>query len=432
MLGKMSNITPRIALQQSRFKLIQQAADYDFDDEQLSSRQFINTRLEVLESNWFKFQEEHESICHSTYNDLHEHSYMKTKVYERCQEFYVHARSRLLTQRDDVEAPASHSRSLLSDPGAPVTVTHRSTLPRISLPTFSGNYETWRSFRDLFTAIIRDNAGLSSVEKMHYLKTSLTGEASRLVVNLPVSGDNFEIAWETLISRYENKRFLVNAELDKITHLKPLKIKSSESLGSFLTTISESLGALRALGCPVHHWDPLLLHILVKLLDSDTREAWELSLGSTMTIPTFVQFENFLVGRTRALENLARSSTSNKERASSSIVSYRSRIAAHTSTEACPLCKDSHYVANCPRYQAKTTQQRRNFVFANRRCFNCLRSHKAQQCKSNRRCLKCGQAHHTSLHISKENSTSESRKVELETSKISQPKEKEQSTPTTE
>lgn len=279
----------RILLQQSRFRLIQDATESAQDEEASPmARQIINTRLDLLEQNWIKFQEEHEDLCRSDTDSLYEHQYMRARTFERCQEFYVHARANLLTRRDDIEGSLPPVISASSDSSAPRSVSRRlGALPKISLPRFSGNYAEWRPFHDLFDSLIRSNAELSEVEKMHYLKTSLAGEASKFVSNFPVSGDSFAMAWKTLVSRYENKRSIISAHLDRLTNLKPLKNKSAKDLRDFLATISETLGSLQALGCRVEHWDPLLLHSLVKLLDTESREEWEIQLGSSTSYPTF-------------------------------------------------------------------------------------------------------------------------------------------------
>lgn len=356
----MSNLDGRIALQQSRCSLIQNAAEFEDEDVTRLSRQLVTTRLDMLEQNWTKFQEEHENMCLSEAESLSEQPYIRERIYERCQAFYVFSRAKLLTQRDEFDTLDRHSRGPFSEHGASASMMPRSALPRIKLPNFSGDYQSWRSFHDLFTALIKDNMDLSSVEKMHYLKTCVTGEAARLVGNLPVSGDNFAVAWALLVSRYENKRYLVTAQLDRITGLKPLKTKSAQGLRAFLTTISEAMGAIRALGCAVHHWDPLLLHLLVRLLEPDTREAWEVKLGSSSVYPTYLQFEEFLVGRTRALENLnlpAFAPSSYKEQSNSFSGKPRAKIAAHVATPTTnsgtatfPLCGASHYLARCERY----------------------------------------------------------------------------------
>ncbi|XP_077259143.1 uncharacterized protein LOC143895704 [Temnothorax americanus] len=246
---------------------------------------------------------------------------------------------------------------------------------------------------------------------MHYLKTSLSGEALKFVTNLPMSGDSFEIAWDTLVTRYENKRFLISAYLDSLTNLKPLKTKAASGLSSLLASATESIGALRALGCFVDYWDPILVHLLVKLLDADSREAWEVKLGSTSTFPTFKQFEDFVIGRTQAMQNLVLeypNAVSSKEHSNRHSSSTRFGNAVHvgssdsnTNYPCCPLCDASHNLSGCPTFQSKTSNQRYDIVAQKRRCFNCLGGHALRNCRSIRRCLKCGKQHHTSIHPGK-------------------------------
>jgi len=68
------------------------------------------------------------------------------------------------------------------------------TLPRIQIPHFSGEYEEWPAFRDLFTSLILKDTNISDVTRMHYLKTSLKGETELIVKNLSTTGDNFALA----------------------------------------------------------------------------------------------------------------------------------------------------------------------------------------------------------------------------------------------
>lgn len=267
----MADIEARVALQRTRFDLIQ-AASFEYEDNSSSTRQLTQSRLGMLEQNWAKFQQEHENLCLFE-SAIKGHHYGKERLYERCQAFYVYARAQLHVQRDEWNSDSLNTRSIPSVRGASSMMMLRSFLPRIKLPIFSGDYQTWRSFHDLFSSLIRENDELSNLEKMHYLKTCVTGEAARVVGNLPVSDENFSIAWTLLIQRYENKRFLINSQLDRISDLKPLKTKSAKGLRTLLTTISEAIAALRAMGCAVYHWDPLLLHQLVRLLNLDIREA---------------------------------------------------------------------------------------------------------------------------------------------------------------
>ncbi|XP_070522381.1 uncharacterized protein [Cardiocondyla obscurior] len=406
----MANIELRINLQRSRFKLIEEAADFNETESLLSSRPLLQTRLNMLDQNWSKFQAEHEILCHSHGDLLTEHLYLKERLFERCQAFYVYSRARILTLLEEIETLAMPSSSEHSEKETPSSLLPRSALPRIKLPNFSGEYKSWRSFHDLFKSMIFFNTELSNVEKMHYLKTCLSGEAAKLVSNLSASGENFSVAWTLLTSRYENKRFLITTQLDRIFNLKPLKTKNAKGLRSLQTTILEALGALGALDCAVQSWDPLLLHLLTRLLDPDTREAWEVEIGPSNTYPTMAQFEEFLGGRVRALEHLQSSAESGKSKElqrSTTQFSHRlnTRNIAHAiasnsvpSTSSCILCKEAHFFLKCDRYRSLNANQRKELIMKHRKCFNCLGAHTVNQCRVTKRCLVCGRRHHTSLH----------------------------------
>ncbi|XP_018406342.1 PREDICTED: uncharacterized protein LOC108771297, partial [Cyphomyrmex costatus] len=305
----MDQFRAQVLMQMNRFLLIQNAAEDASEGSSDSvSRHLLITRLEVFEANWVKFRMEHEKMCLECPERIEDEPYVKQRTYERCQEFYVQAKAVLLEQQEQKEA--SHSSSRWSEKSPP-EVRHgsrRGNLPKIKLPSFSGDYSTWRSFHDLFASMVGDNRDITNVEKMHYLKTCLTGDAARLVTNLKVDENTFSIAWKTLISRYENKRVLISAQLDRLFRLKPMKTKSAQELNTIIATVTESLGALEALDCSTSSWDPLVIYLIARLLDAYTREAWEVELGPSTSFPTWKKFEEFIIGYSRAWESLASAS----------------------------------------------------------------------------------------------------------------------------
>lgn len=175
--------------------------------------------MEVLESNWSRFQTEHDNICQLNLENFEE-IYFRTKTYEQCQQFYIQVRSTLLNCQESLEDFHPPSRSADTLMANSTFTNYRHTLARITLPQFTGNYHSWRSFYNIFSSMVIHNQELSEVERMHYLKNCLSGEATRLIESLPVSGDTFSIAWNTLINGYENKRILISTHLDKILNLK--------------------------------------------------------------------------------------------------------------------------------------------------------------------------------------------------------------------
>lgn len=84
----MANQNALISLQLRRFLLIQNASEVALEiDTEHFNRHLIRTRLEVLEANWTKFQVEHDRICQELSDDFEDSLYIKSKTYERCQEF---------------------------------------------------------------------------------------------------------------------------------------------------------------------------------------------------------------------------------------------------------------------------------------------------------------------------------------------------------
>lgn len=68
--------------------------------------------------------------------------------------------------------------SLTNNPsGSSDTLSHV-RLPKLDLPAFSGRYDEWLPFYDTFHAIIHVNSHITNVQKLHYLRASLKGDAS--------------------------------------------------------------------------------------------------------------------------------------------------------------------------------------------------------------------------------------------------------------
>lgn len=97
---------------------------------------------------------------------------------------------------------------------APTPTTHKLSssisVPPCDTEVFQGDYVSWPSFRDLFTAIYLNNKKLSPVEKLYHLFQKTSGEAREINRQIPLTAEGFEIAWSNLKNQYENKRILIN------------------------------------------------------------------------------------------------------------------------------------------------------------------------------------------------------------------------------
>jgi len=183
---------------------------------ELSSLAFRTWRL------WTKFDAQNDRLF-AHREALAEHEYFKQEVSTLTEEAYLVQKATLLDlMHSSKTKEAGPSAAIL---GAPIPAP-RTTLSRIQLPTFTGKYEDWPSFRDLFQSLIGKDASTTQVEKLHYLKACLKGEAELLIRSLPTTSENFERAWKTLVDCYENKRLLVRSYISSFTSLQKLKGES--------------------------------------------------------------------------------------------------------------------------------------------------------------------------------------------------------------
>lgn len=276
-------------------------------------------------------------------------------------------------------------------------------LPRIELPKFNGTYESWTSFFDIFKSLVHNNKSLSGSQKLHYLKSSVEGEAAQLIRSYSITEANYSEAWAALATRYQNKRLIVNSHLKNILELPKLKLESASALRKLMDTFSECIRALNALDRPTDHWDDLLVFIFVGYMDGETRRLWELSLGDQM--PLFVELRKFVETRCRSLE-AAGPSLSNIRQPTAVSNHHKPRALLGSSDKSsCPICKENHVVSACPRFYKLYPGQRFRAAKSYGLCYNCLHNdHLTDNCTAPP-CQICQRKHHSLLHYPERTST---------------------------
>uniref|UniRef100_A0A6P7G957 Uncharacterized protein LOC114335341 n=1 Tax=Diabrotica virgifera virgifera TaxID=50390 RepID=A0A6P7G957_DIAVI len=89
-------------------------------------------------------------------------------------------------------------------------------LPRREFARFQGNFINFASFLDFYNSIVHNNAALGNVEKFKYLKGCLDGTPLSLIRNLPITNENYQVAYGLIVKRYTNVRRCVTAHWDGI------------------------------------------------------------------------------------------------------------------------------------------------------------------------------------------------------------------------
>ncbi|KAL0894620.1 hypothetical protein ABMA27_013182 [Loxostege sticticalis] len=366
----------------TRAAIIRAIANYEKTPKERLSVSYIETRLEMLEQHWQLFFKTHfEIISTIDQSELHGSDYYNNDVYEEVEELYVDHKSdlkeRLTVLIKDSDASSSSESRVESS---------SFRLPEIKVPIFSGNYVEWQPFKELFLGLIHENKLLNDTQKLYYLKSHL---------------------WKKLETMYDNKRFLTNNILNRLLNQNSLTSESASQLKRLVSITSDCLEALKNIGIDVSSWDSIIVHIVSRKLDKDTRKAWELSLSSKLLdeLVSLEEFIQFLTNRFRGLENIGNvESHTCKNTKVPQLFSYHVLSGSEEKPKAvnsCNYCKSNHTICECTKFRQESNDTRREFARDNGLCFICLNNnHSAKACKTNFRCHKCKKQHHTLLHPS--------------------------------
>ncbi|XP_070526366.1 uncharacterized protein [Cardiocondyla obscurior] len=361
----------------------------------------IEARLKQLDQNWAKFDKIHDHLRTEYWEHLAKTNYIKNDEYSLAEVAYYEQRAvvlehlRLARIKEGVK-PANTSSSTESS--------RKKLLPRINLPVFGGRFEEWPAFRDLFLSIIDADEELPGVEKLHYLKSVLKGDAELMIRNVPVTAENYEHAWNMLQGHFENKRLLVRSTYAAFDALSRMKSETSAEMRRVFNGMLQAKGALEGIGRLVDNND-FFIHHVIELFDNHTRKEWKIDIGNSSDPPTLDEVKAFMERRLRALEAL-RSPPSISEqtplrstpRTPRAYIAKASPFISGGKPKKCSLCSGQHYILGCPDFQRKGPIARKEFALGRHLCLNCFGSHTLSECPSGRTCATCQQRHHSTIH----------------------------------
>ena len=135
-------------------------------------------------------------------------------------------------------------------------------LPRLDLPSFSGDVLEYNDFRELFITSV-DSLHLTSVQKFSYLKTLLKAEASSLISGLELNDANYAEAIKLLDNRYGSKVRQQRAHIRVLLTLDCSHAKDAKSLRSFVDSVNKYVRALATLGFTSNEYKSFLSEIII-------------------------------------------------------------------------------------------------------------------------------------------------------------------------
>ncbi|XP_055623266.1 uncharacterized protein LOC129766702 [Toxorhynchites rutilus septentrionalis] len=294
------------------------------------------------------------------------------------------------------------------------TSSSRVHLPVFKIPSFDGSVKDWLGFRDAFQSMIAKDTTLSPIDKFNYLLSVVTREARTLVESIEVTTDNFDVAWEMLEQRFENKKVIARTLMDSFLDAEPIKRESYDALVGLIDSYERSLLQLKKIGLKTEGWSHLIAHLLYKRLDKETQRLWE-RVHNSREAPIYEELLKFLRDHLATLQPLTSSkSIASVYRSEHSRMVMKSKIGSTLTTttllqKVCPHCQNPfHSPFKCISFNKMTPSQRLESVKKAGLCLNCLSSsHLVRACPSSA-CRVCGQRHHTMLHLRPASNTSNS------------------------
>ena len=284
--------------------------------------------------------------------------------------------------------------------------THLS-LPKISIPTFSGDPREYHLFITTFDQVVGDVLS-SDQAKLTRLYQYLAGEAQSSVKSFMLIGGatGYAKARSVLKSRFGSSHLVAQSIIDDLRQGKSaIRSKDLRTLADDVTTAHITLTKIGAYG--EVNTQQFIIEILSRC-HTQLRSSWRkyaLDNHETKnTYPTFEQFAAFLDKAARGACDPVYGFDAYKTSSKSANVNLVSESALGFNVEQCPACQGSHDLSKCDHFRDMGPEQRLQTARSKRLCYSCLaRNHMVANCPKTVECSidGCNRLHNRLLHVNR-------------------------------
>ena len=134
----------------------------------------------------------------------------------------------------------------------------------------------------------------------------VNNEVHQLIQDLPITQQNFHVAWNLLCNGYNNERLIAAAHVKSLLSLPVINKESATDLRALINQFQSNLNAIKALDLSIPLHEMLLSQILIEHVDEVTRKQWEMKAVSQGI--TELEAIKFVEGKCQALELISRKS----------------------------------------------------------------------------------------------------------------------------
>ncbi|XP_055614991.1 uncharacterized protein LOC129761299 [Toxorhynchites rutilus septentrionalis] len=258
--------------------------------------QAVKIRLEKLDQKYQEFEDLQSDIEGMEDNEESLVDYQQSRADFEDKYFEVRAGlvRKLTTEHVTPNTATTHTNN--------VPHVHASVrLPQINLPEFDGNFQNWIPFHDTYVALIDSSVELTDIQKFHYLRASLKGDALKLIDSYAMSEANYRVAWDSLVDRFSNKHLLKKRHLNALFEYTRIKRESATGLHELIDCFERNTKILDQLGEKTNVWGAMLVHLMVSKLDEVIQKRWEENVTPDRE-PSYTSLVEFLKRQTRVLD----------------------------------------------------------------------------------------------------------------------------------
>lgn len=360
---------------------------------------------QLLENTWNEFKAANEELDGLIVEETQLSEFLQTGL--EAEDNYIEAKTFVQEIIDEENEDDKSQHSSKSNTSHHETLETNVQLSRLIIKPFSGKYEDWAEFKDIFKSCIIKNPRLPEVQKLHQLKSLLSEEPAKLIKNLKMKDNNFNIAWQTLNDHYENQNKVVWGYLQRFFEIPTISTgtASSTELQNMIIVTADLITSLTEFDIDTSSWDTIIIYVLIQKLDTLTVNYWHEERKAKKSIPTLKQFRTFLETRQTVSESkefrrrsIPITSTPKAPFKKPMTKANTKALLSQVPNTKCEICEKEHRTYQCPRLINATYEKRLELIRSKNLCENCFYPHETEKCASRYTCRACNNRHHTLLH----------------------------------
>ena len=312
------------------------------------------------------------------------------------------------------ELPGTAAPAARLQTGSPPQSRHASaflkSIPRLTLPVYSGDPLEWPRWVGLFRALIHEQPSLSDSERMAHLQASVTGTAQQAIAGMLFDGNLYRKALKTLQNRFGQSGDIIRAHLGGIFSAEPPLEDDAASLESFQATVHCAVTIMQSQGYDADLSSTENLRRAVAKLPPYHRRLWaEFTRKLHPEEPSLLDLDTWLQEQVKVAVLCAGISapgpkeTGDRSREPVRRSSHATGVSPLPVPEkvACLKCGGDHALSRCDKFKALKIEERMEFVYNKGLCLSCLtRGHMILSCPCIRTCGQdgCRRRHNRLLH----------------------------------